>query len=191
MAISNPTITTITDPQLWDYVLSPFQIALEGGLTWLGAAYGKAERRTRERDGLQIIYPAVYANAKDYLNVMPDGHLGNFTFFNIQDGWDVQTLSRRFRVLNATASLIGWYDFRTIYPLDWEERTNQHVIFAVLDAIRYTTAAGMSWEVIQIWEQGPNIYEGFSSPEIDNQYLMRPYGGFRIDIQISFDENCT
>jgi len=191
MAIANPSITTVTDPQLWDFALSPFQIALEGSLSWINKAYGKAERRVRSRDGATVIYPAVYANSKDYLKVFPDSHLGDFTFFNVQDGWQVQTLSRRFRVLNALVSLIGWYDFRHVYPADWEERTNQHVIFDVLEAIRYTTIVGGSWEVVQVFEQGPNIYEGFSASEIDNQYLMRPYGGFRMDINLSFDENCT
>lgn len=191
MAIQNPTITAPTDPKLWDYVLSPFQIILEGQLSWLDTAYGKAETRSRERDGALITYPAVYANSLDYLSVLPDGHLGNYTFFAVQDGWDLDQKARRLRITEAQVSLIGWYDIRSIYPADWQQRTNQHIIAEVFDAIRYTTIQGASFRVGQVYEQGQNIYQGFTSSEIPNQYLMRPFGGFRIDLIISFDENCV
>ena len=35
-----------------------------------------------------------------------------------------------------------------------------------------------------------NVFKGFSTDEIDNQYLMQPYCGFRFAGKIEIEEDC-
>ena len=42
----------------------------------------------------------------------------------------------------------------------------------------------------KIYERAENIYRGYTLSEIDNQFLMHPFSGFRFDGLLEFDELC-
>jgi hypothetical protein len=42
----------------------------------------------------------------------------------------------------------------------------------------------------RIYERAENIYRGYTLSEIDNQFLMHPFAGFRFDGILEFDELC-
>ena len=45
-------------------------------------------------------------------------------------------------------------------------------------------------EINRIYELAENIYRGFSLDEVDNQFLMAPYGGFRFEGIMEVTETC-
>jgi hypothetical protein len=42
----------------------------------------------------------------------------------------------------------------------------------------------------RIYELAENVYRGFTLDEIDNQFLMHPFAGFRFAGELGIDETC-
>lgn len=183
-----PTLPVVTDPQLIDIALTEIQAALTDSLSWLDHAFGKAKKITKTVDNKASSKPYVYAGLKDYLPVLPDETLGCFSYFEIEDGEEIKAASIRASAdFVANFGLVVWFDFRKVYPTDWERRTNEHVKKEVLDALR-TTLRGSSLTLLKFYERAENIYKGYDHKEINNQFLMRPFSGFRLDGTIKYFE---
>lgn len=179
-----------------DRVLGEIQQALIGNLPWLDAAFGRAQRLVRNTpSGRRITTPNVYAGTKgkanDYIEVSPDAEIGNFSFFAIEEPQDILpgVGQREFR---TPFGLIVWFDCRRAF----NSATNRNIEALKLDVLRvlsgrtgFALAQGHI-EVTRIYEQAMNIYRGFSLDEVDNQFLMHPYGGFRIEGYLYFLEEC-
>jgi hypothetical protein len=41
-----------------------------------------------------------------------------------------------------------------------------------------------------VYERAENVFDGYSLQEVDNQYLMSPFAGFRITGEMQIDEEC-
>ena len=179
-----------------DRVLGEIQQGLIGNLPWLDAAFGRAQRLVRNTpSGRRITTPNVYAGTKgkvnDYIEVSPDAEIGNFSFFAIEEPQDILpgVGQREFRI---PFGLIVWFDCRRAF----NSATNRNIEALKLDVLRvlsgrtgFALAQGHI-EVTRIYEQAMNIYRGFSLDEVDNQFLMHPYGGFRIEGYLYFLEEC-
>jgi hypothetical protein len=191
---SNPLPATLVDPQLLDHAIGQVNEHLEAQLAWLATAYGKAERLTKQEERRTILYPGVYAESesgKEYINLFPDEHLGNFSFWFVADGWQISDYNPyREHEFDISASAVFWFDIRNVFPSDWKERTTQNVLRAVLRAFRTLSVSGLRLEIQQIWEETSNVYSGFSANEIPNQFRMRPYGCFRLGCRIKYTEPC-
>lgn len=179
-----------------DRVLGEIQQGLIGNLPWLDAAFGRAQRLVRNTpSGRRITTPNVYAGKKgkvnDYLEVSPDAEIGNFSFFAIEDPQDILpgVGQREFRI---PFGLIVWFDCRRAF----NSATNRNIEALKRDVLRVLSGrTGFALkqghiEVTRIYEQAQNIYRGFSLDEVDNQFLMHPYGGFRIEGYLYFLEEC-
>lgn len=190
----NITIPELLEPQLIDKAFEEIRSVLTASLPWLNYAFGKAETRPIYEDGRKEIAPFVYTGGLDYKKLFPDSHLGNFSFFTIKDGHDLD-VERQAIEGDAEFSLIVWFDFRKVFPDDHERRNVRHVINLVLTVFRTSAFGYSSVKMNQVFEDGANIYKGYSDKEIDNQFLMRPYGGFRLSGKIKYNEqsflNCV
>lgn len=190
MSILNPSPATITTPVLLDLSLSVIQSVLEAKISWLTTAYGKAEKRERLKAEQRVIYPAIFAGGTDYLTMFPDSHLGNFSYFEIPDGQEIEWNFRRPHSFESDFGLIFWYDFRVVAPLDPTGVTNENVKAEVLGVLGGNTFPGVRVQVNKIFDRSENIYRGYTLSEIDNQFLMRPYGGFRLEGRLSYSASC-
>lgn len=194
--IINPAPPVITSPVLADNALAELRTALLAGLTWLDAAYGPAEKREGISEaGARIIYPAVFAGSAntptDYLRLFPDEHLGNFCYFELADGQQINWQGpRQDPSIDVDLSIIFWFDFRTVYPSDHLTRTIEHVKDQVLDLFRDMVLASVTAQFDRIFTRSENIYRGYTISEIEGQFLMRPYGGFRVDGSMNFENPC-
>lgn len=186
----NPVPATIASPVLLDVCFAQVSSALETGLSWLTKAYGKAERRERTRDRSSILYPAIYAGGNDYINMLPDEHLGNYSWFDVVESQEVEWRYRSAHDFKARFGLVFWFDFRTVYPSDHQEKTLEHVKSEVLGVLGSSTLPSTRLRVDQISERVENIYPGYTLHEVDNQFLMRPYGGFRIEGEVTYKAAC-
>lgn len=190
--IQNPTIPTLAEPRLIDAVLLELQTAFASGLSWLNNAYGKAQRLVKAVEGKTYYYPSVYAGSTEYLTVFPDEHLLNHCFFDVEDvegfnNWQKNGYSQ----LTAKVGIVFWFDYRDVYPADWQSRTIENVkrdVLRIITTTRLENQARFTPE--NFYEQAENIYKGYTHKEIQTQFLMRPYGGFKIEGTLLFNEKC-
>lgn len=188
----------IPNAVMLDRVLGEIQRGLTGGLDWLDAAFGRSQRLVKTIDGKRYITPNVYCGGlegkgkNDYIEVSPDSHIGNFSFFVIQDPQIVDTFAGQPAEIKAPFSLIFWFDLRTIFGSK-TNRNTELVKAQILKILNGRTAWHLQGGRIIInktYEQAQNIYSGFTLDENDNQFLMHPFGGLRFDGIIEYAEYC-
>lgn len=177
------------NPVLIDRVLASLQDTLVLKISWLNFAFGRAQRLVTKKGNVDFYYPGVFTGEKEYRNVLPGEYAGNYSFFVVSDPQKVDYVQHQRNNITAKFSLIFWYNLSKIYPGTSERKTEETkaeilkvVTEAILPAGRIT--------VESIYEQAENIYKGYSLKEIDNQHLMHPFAGIRIDGEILVKESC-
>lgn len=181
-----------------DRVIGEIQKGLADGLSWLDAAFGRAQKLVKTIDGKKYITPNVYCGGlhgkgkNDYLEVSPDSHIGNFSFFVINDPQTISTFVGQPAEIKAPFSLIFWFDLRTIFGNDTNRNTEmvKAQILKILNGRTSWHLQGGRIVINKSYEQAQNIYSGFTLDENDNQFLMHPYGGVRFDGVLEFMEYC-
>lgn len=188
----------IPNAVMLDKVISEIQYGLVDNLSWLDAAFGRSQRLSKMMDGKRIITPNVYCGGwrghgeNDYIEVSPDSKIGNFAFFEIEDPQTIDA-GPWAREIKAPFGLIFWFDLTHVY----ENYTNRNTeklkadILHILNGRAGWHLTGGRILVNKIYERAENIYRGYTLSEIDNQYLMHPYAGFRFDGLLEFDELCV
>lgn len=188
---------TIPNAVMLDRVIGEIQEGLIAGLPWLDVAFGRSQRLTKKVKGKNILTPNVYCGGwnghgeNDYIEVSPDSKIGNFCFFEIEDPETIDA-GPWAREIRSPFSLIFWFDLRRVY----NEASNRNVEY-LKGQVLHVLNGRMGWHlsegritVTRIYERTENIYRGYSLSEIDNQYLMHPFAGFRIDGTLEFAEIC-
>jgi hypothetical protein len=193
--IQNQTIPTKDSPQLLDLLLDEMATKLGNSLSWLNNTFGKAERIIK-KDFLQRpeYQPAIYTGGRknqDYVLLFPDSHLGNFCWFDVPGTQDLLIEDRRqWNRVRTTAGLIIWYNITKVYPANHTTRTIENVKADVLRAVQTATYTNGSARALSFLERIEDIYRGYSTKEIDRQFMTRPYNAFRLDLEITVRENC-
>lgn len=195
--MATPTIPIKTDARLIDKVLDELASKLKASLAWLDFAFGKGERLFRkDARGRVLSFPVIYTNAragKDYFPLLPNTELGNFSWFDVQGPQTLQgPPGRQHRELATNVGLIVWFDFRKVYPTDNTKRTVENVKAEVLEALLSGSLQNGAFRLKDIEERAERVYRGYTIDEVDVQFRMRPYGCFRINMEIRYIEkrNC-
>lgn len=183
----------IPDVVMLDRVLGELQKKLVE-LPWLDVAFGRAQRLVKIVNGKRIISPNVYCGGwnghgkNDYIEVSPDAHIGNFSFFTIDDP---QTLDGGpwARTITTPFGLVFWMDLRKVFGSD-TARNTEMLKAQVFDLLGKVAIGGAYIRLNRTYEIAENIYKGYNISEVDNQYLMHPYWGFRLDGELKYDEFC-
>jgi len=181
-----------------DAHIAEIQNGLIENVTWLDAAFGRCQRLSKMMNGKRIITPNVYCGGwnghgpNDYIEVSPDSKIGNFSFFEIDDP---QTINAGpwAREITAPFGLIVWFDLTRIYNVA-DNRNTEKLKADILRVLNGRAGWHLSEGRItinRIYERAENIYKGYSLSEIDNQFLMHPFGGFRFDGALEFEEYCN
>lgn len=184
-------VPAVVDPELLDRVISNIQQGLAENLGWLDKAFGRAERLVKtDNRGRRIYTPNVYAGGNDYIEVSPDSGIGNFCFFWVDDPQDVAWEPGVSVGLKVPFSLIVWLDYRKVFNSP-DIRNKEQIKKQVLDVLNggFWLKAGRI-TINRVYELAENIYKGFSLDEIDNQFLMHPFGGFRFEGEMEITESC-
>lgn len=195
--LSNGNAPIIEGAIMLDKVIGRIQAGLVAGVPWLDVAFGRAQRLTKMQQGKRIITPNVFCGGwnghgeNDYIEVSPDSKIGNFSFFAVEDP---QTISAGpwARTITVPFGLVVWFDLRRVYG----EASNRNIerlkadVLAVLEGKNGWHLDAGRVTIARCFEQVENIYRGYSLSEIDNQFLMHPYGGFRFEGTLMFDEYC-
>lgn len=187
----------IINPVMLDRVIGEIQNGLVENLPWLDVAFGRSQRLTKEINGRRYMTPDVFCGGwnghgeNDYIEVSPDSKIGNFSFFEIEDPQTIDA-GPWARSIVAPFGLIVWFDLTQVYGTA-SNRNTEYLKAQILNVLNGRTG----WHLTQgrvvinrIYERAENIYRGYSLAEIDNQFLMHPFGGFRFDGELEFDELC-
>jgi len=187
-------VPTITDPTLADAVIAKIQEGLKSSLSWLDFAFGRAERIVKKTNGRNLYLPAIYSGdtsrPNEYLELSPDALIGNFSFFWMLDPQKFVPVSRVSGVYKDPFALIFWFDLRKVY----NSSSNRNV-FALEDQVMKALSGEIlipngAIHVEKIYHLAENIYREFSLDEVDNQFLMHPYAGFRLEGELIYEEPC-
>lgn len=182
-------------PVMLDKIIGEIQTGLVENLSWLDAAFGRCQRITKMVQGKRIVVPNVYSGGKfgpnDYLEVSPDSKIGNFSFFEIEDP---QTIDAGMwdRNIRAPFALIVWFDLTRVYN-EADNRNTEYLKAQILRVLNGRAGWHLTHGRIvlnRIYERAENIYRGYTLSEIDNQYLMHPFAGFRFEGTLEFEELC-
>ena len=172
-----------TNPVLFDYAAKQIQEAL-GEFPWFDHCFGIMEKLTDVKEGKKFNSANLYIGKGHYEQIMPCAELGNFSFIILRDP---QTIGRDPNLLVSPYSLILWYDMRKV-SLPTDERNREAIKAQILGLL---TSARFPWLTItRIYERPENIFSDFSYDYTNNQFLMSPYAGLRIDGEMKVRVPC-
>lgn len=194
------------NPVLLDKVIQDLQVSLLKRLPWLNQAFGRGYKMVEHRsDGNKFIYPAFYNGNAEYVSLLPNDNFGNFSWFDIYDPQDITQVSQSLPQYTFSGALIFWYNQESIY----EDRSVLHTEDIKDEIVRALTAPGListqgRLEITRIYERFENIYKGYSIEkvynefiysgeniqDIDKQFFLYPYGGIRIEFNLTTRELC-
>lgn len=186
------------DPQYLDKAIEVLNTKI-AELDWMTQAFGKIEKLIKDEKPKQgsimgsqgTRYPAIYrggGSKEEYEDMFPDEGKGNFSYIEVIGGSEPVKHYRTSHDLVQKIGIVFWFDFRTVYPDDYVNRTIENVKSEVLNKL--TERMGLHMKILRVVEGADNIYRGFHHNEITRQFLMRPYGGFKVIIELKQKNLC-
>lgn len=180
-------IPIISNPVLFDKAVADMQNELGAKIGWLDHIFGICEKNTRVIDGRNYDVATVYTGDNQYAQIEPCDGLGNFCFFYLRDPQEmVRNFERRMR---SPLSAIFWYDMRLAGGSP-DERNREAVKAQILSVLTEAHLPGGTFVWSRIYEEPRNVFADFSYDYVDNQFLMSPFAGFRIDGELYADIPC-
>ncbi|AFM54796.1 hypothetical protein B620_gp18 [Croceibacter phage P2559S] len=185
-----PTILNPATPTAVDAVLMAANVKLAEKLPWLNNLYGKAQKLNRLDDKKRVIkYPAIYTGkGKEYASMLPDEHFGNFTWWDVAD-YGIETQGRQLQVINADFGLVLWFNVNKVLAAD-ERRNLEMIKQDVLEYFAGLSILGARVECNAVTEDFNKIYQGYSTKEVDKQYLIHPFAGLRFNGSMRIEKYC-
>lgn len=185
-----PAVPKPESPAFIDKVVVQLQDTLKNKLPWLNHSFGRAQRLTETKDKKKRFYPGVHIANGRYINVFPDQELGNFSFFIVEDPQIVDFRPHTVNNVRLKYSIVFWLNLDKIFASSPDRNTEalKAQIVKILTRESFLTFGRI--DIRYIHEQAENIYKGYSIEEIDSQFLMQPYAGFRFEGEMMFTENC-
>lgn len=178
------------NPKLFDRVIQDIQRGLADRLPWLDYSFGRAERLVKEIDGRRYYTPNVYTGRGDYELVLPDSvKFGNYSFFVLDEPQDVTHPTQQEVQISTPFSLIVWVDMRKVGD-EYRERNTESVKEDILLALQDIHIRKGWISVSRIYERAENVFAGFTLDEVQNQFMMAPYAGFRFYGQMTTTNDC-
>ena len=192
-------------PSSLDAALLELSTKLLNAFTWLDRAYGKAEKLEEKVDGRKRTYPGLHVGGNEYLQLIPDDNIGNFSFFKAENGdsviWGHSSTSR----LSTKISLILWFNFNDVYGSQSaaDGKTIDNVKDLILSALTTMYLSKGAFEVTEIHDLPSTVYDGYSlvysdpdwigvdrvNLEAGNLFFMRPYGCLKFDGILTYRRN--
>lgn len=194
------------NPVLLDKVIQDLQKVFLEKLSWLNYAFGRAYKLVEHlQDGEKTIYPAAYNGNSEYISLVPNDNLGNFSWFDIYDPQTITTVVPALPQITFDGAVVFWYNLESIY----DDKTVMHTEEIKDELIGLLSTPGLikttgRIEIKEIYERFENIYKGYSIEriynnyaykgegiqDIDKQFFMYPYAGIRIEFTLTTRELC-
>ena len=176
-------------------IVSEINDALTISLPWLDKAFPRAERLAKSIEGRTLYIPGLYDGSNrfsknEYMALLPDSRIGNFSFFWFPDPVEVGWVPRKENLIKQPFSLIFWLDLRKVWATELKRNKEgvRDQILRVLSGDLFLSEG--SFEINRVYELPEHIYREFTLSEVDNQFLMHPFTGFRFDGFITYYQQC-
>lgn len=178
------------NPVLLDVIIQDIQRLLQNNLHWLDYAFGRAYKiESTAESGPKVKYPAVYTEQGEYFSVLPDDKLGNYSFILISDPTEVE-MPAGLSSIKVTGSIIFWLNLSTIYAENnaiYSEEIKSEILRILTSR---HLSPGCRLKILKLYEQPENIFREFSIQQTDTQYLLYPYYGLRIEVELKIEKLC-
>lgn len=183
-------VPTKPQPKLFDKLIGAMQKGLADNLPWLTHSFGKAERLIKVIKGRRYYTPNLYVGNGEYMNIEPDSDLGNYSFFVLEEPQNITYERGQRNIITAPYSLVVWFDLRKVETEDLRntEAIKQNIL-RVLNGEIFTREGRYS--VRRVYEKAEKVFEGFTLDEVDNQFLMHPFAGFRFEGEMEIEDECV
>lgn len=180
-------------PYLFDKVIGELQQALKDGFPWLDYSFGRAERLVKIIDGKRIYTPNIYVGGDQYVTVLPDDRHGCYSFFVLSEPQELISRTQIEVRVKTPFSLIVWVDMRRVEKVMAlpDERSTEYVKEKVLDLLEAVHMRKGSISVARVFERAESVFQGFTLDEVQNQFLMSPFAGFRFEGTMITTNECT
>jgi len=121
---------------------------------------------------------------------MPNDNLKSQSFFRMEEPIAITDYAfQRFSRMTATVSIIFWFNLKVIDP-DLDYRFIELLKGHAQQVITGTYCSDATFTIKRIWEGANNVFKGYTIDQFQNQELIHPYGGFRFECDLNFQENC-
>jgi hypothetical protein len=198
-SFKDPLVPLIAQPVGIDIPIQELQVKL-ASLGWLEKSFGRSWTAVRkDAQGRIIYYPEVWQGMtinnkdRDLLNVMPNDNLKSQSFFKVED--PIETIDYAqdlYNIKRAQISIIFWFDLRQI------DKTLNYRFIELLKSLAetaikthsFTPASWASIEILRSWEEPASVFKGYTINLVEQQELIHPWGGFRLDCRLNYRENC-
>lgn len=179
-----------SSPQMLEPLLIEMRTKLLAHFSWLDESYLIAEPRQAERmDGSTYTYPGVLAGNLEYLNMLPDRHLKNYAYFEASEQDEIDWMRTRAKV-QKEIGLIFFFNYKDLYPSTWHSSTIERVKSDVLEFFHETAFTAGQVRPVSFEQTAAEIYAGYDYEEIDRQFLMKPFGALRINLDCMYFQKC-
>lgn len=176
------------NPHLFDVVIDEIQSSLAAHIEWLDTIFGRCERLVKIIEGKKYYSANWYDRDNDYILVAPDEQLGNFVFFALDEPTDLDTYYQGDTTLCKIGfSIILWCDLRTI-NIDRNTEDVKEQMLQTLNGL--THLRNGRFYINRIWQKAENVFKDYDYDEIDNQFFMHPFAGFRFEGELEIDTLC-
>lgn len=175
------------NPVLFDRLISDIQDGLADGISWLDHIFPRAERLVKMINGKRYYSANIYLDGNDYELIEPDSNLGNFAFFYLDDAQGVNHVAGDTFRLKCSFSLIVWVDIRKINETRDTEAAKQEVLRVLTDGIRLKSGR---FNITKIYERAETVFKDFTLSELDNQFFMHPFYGWRFCGEMTVKDTC-
>ena len=157
-----------------------------------GQFYGRAERLVRlNADGKKIYTPNYFDESNgNYTELIPDDSRFLYGFFYAGDPQEVEYTDNVAFTVTSPMSFIVWFNMAELgNGRGFRQRDYIKALFLDLFNGRLGIRSGR-FIIKKVYELAENIWRGFSYDEIDNQFLMQPYCGYRFEGEMTATQNC-
>lgn len=193
-------------PVLLDKIIQDIQRALTDNLSWLDCAFGRAYKHIEHTEsGKKLVYPVVYTGKGEYMSLLPNDNVGNFSWFDIYDPQEVAFSIPSRPQITLEGALVFWYDLSSIY----EDSAFLYTEEIKDEVLRLLTRPGFlkgrnRLTVTKLYEKPESIYKGYAleklydedgalgmdSKFLDKQFFSYPYAGLRVEFTLTMQELC-
>lgn len=183
-----PAVPKPESPAFLDKMVVQIQDELKNKLAWLDYSFGRVQRLVTVKDKQNYFYPGVHIGKGTYISVLPDQKLGNFSFIVVDDPQIIDFNPNTSNNVRMKYSVVFWFDLSKIFSNVQDRSTEvlkEQIVNLITRGLRLTMGR---ISIKQIFEQPENIYKSYSLKEVDSQYMMQPFGGFRFEGEMLFME---
>lgn len=177
-------------PKLSDIAIEALQDVLADNLVWLNYIFGRCQKIQSLVSGRNKYYPAIHVENNEYRSLLPDQQLGNFCFFVVDDPEKYQHSQNSYGLFTVNMSIVFWFNVNDVLQ-NYTDRSLELIKSEILNVlIRSKYKSYGVFDLQEIFEESSNVYKDFSIEEVDTQYLMQPFAGFRFSGKLKFSEPC-